>query len=100
MDIEKKLHKIIPQIPSIRETEYETNPKAYLKFFNILGRGEWYVTELEVEENDILMFGYVKSPLGADCDEFGYFTLNQIKEVPAIELDLYFEPCKIKEVMT
>lgn len=100
MNVNAKLTRMLEEIPTIGATTDEENPKAYLKFFNMVGRGEWYATEMAVDNDDLLMFGYVKSPLGADCDEFGYFTLKQLLEVPVIELDLYFEPCRIKEVMT
>lgn len=96
----EKLIEIMNQIPHIKATENEENPIAYLKFYNLLGRGEWYATELDIQDDDLLMFGYVKSPLGEDFDEFGYFTLNQLIECNVIEFDRKFKPCPIKEVMT
>ena len=102
----KKISKLLDKVPKIGETAEESNPTAHIHFFNILGRGDWYVTEMKEEGNDFLMFGYVKSPLGEDCDEFGYFTLNQLIDTnkslgfDAIELDRWFEPCKIKELLS
>lgn len=97
--------KNIEDIPRMGQTAEELNPTAYLKFYSTIGRGEWYAIEMDFTGTDLLMFGYVKSPLGADCDEFGTFTLNQLTEVNkefgfgVIELDTSFEPCKIKEVI-
>ncbi len=92
---------ILMEIPLIKETDGQENPTAHLKFFNPLGRGTWYVTEMEAieDENDVLLYGYVESPLGEDCDEWGYFTLSQLLDTKIIELDEWFEPTPIKEVI-
>jgi hypothetical protein len=50
---------------------------------------------------DIMFFGYMVSPLGPDCDEFGYSSFNELAEmkvfgrVPAIERDCHFETGKL-----
>ena len=95
----KLTKKQLETLPELYSQENETNPKAHIHFFNPLGRGDWYAMEGRKEGDDFLFFGYVKSPLGADCDEYGYFTLNQIKETKILELDKYFEPTPIKEVI-
>lgn len=89
-------------IPSIKEIDdNETNPTVYLKFQNILGRGTWYAIALEAikKGTDALLFGYVISPLGEDCDEWGYFTLSELNKTHVIQLDHSFEPKPIKELV-
>ena len=101
----QKIMGLINKLPQLGETAEEENPKAYLRFVNQIGRGEWYAIEMSIIDGDMLMFGYVKSPLGEDCDEFGTFTLNQLLEVnnslgfDVIDLDLQFKPCKIQEIL-
>lgn len=52
------------------------------KFFSPTGRGTWYATEGQQHESgDWLFFGYVVSPLGPDCDEYGYFSLSELQSV-------------------
>ena len=95
----KLTKKQIERIPEIYSQDGKENPTVQLHFFNILGRGDWYVLEgRPLEDGDWYFFGYVKSPLGEDCDEYGYFTLNQLKEAVFIELDKYFEPTPLQEV--
>ena len=99
MDTFKKIDPKLEIMPTLYSQDGNTNPTAYLHFFNPLGRGDWYATEMRKEGDDVLFFGYVKSPIGEDCDEWGYFTLNQLKDTKIIELDLWFEPTPIKEVI-
>lgn len=87
-------------IPDIRETDGQTNPTAHLKFQNMLGRGTWYVTEMGATDNDdVLLFGYVLSPLGEDCDEWGYFTLSELLGVEVILLDPNFKAQPIHDLV-
>ena len=95
----EQIIKAIENCPAWGETADEENPTAYMKFYNMLGRGEWFVIEMKVTDDDLLFFGYVKSPLGSDCDEFGTFTLSQLLEVPVIDLDTNFNPVPIMEVI-
>lgn len=95
----KSLVERLMEVPDLYETENEENPTAHLHFQNLLGRGDWYVTEMGATDDDVRLFGYVKSPLGEDCDEFGYFMLSELLGVGSIFLDTGFKPCPIKEVM-
>jgi hypothetical protein len=53
-----------------------------LKIFNPHGRGSWYVLEAQqMPDGDLYCFGYVESPITPLFDEYGYFTLNQLREV-------------------
>lgn len=95
----KLTKKQLETLPDLYSQENETEPTAYIHFFNLLGRGDWYATEGRQQGDDFLFFGYVKSPLGADCDEYGYFTLSQLKDAQVIDLDKHFEPTLLKEVI-
>lgn len=71
----------------------ETADTAPLKLFDPYGRWTMYVFE---QDGDSL-FGFVVSPLGEDCDEWGSSSLSEIQSlkifggVPRIERDRYFD---------
>ena len=70
---------------------------APVKFFCPWGRGTWYAVEFD---GDDTFFGYVVSPLGADCDKWGYFSLSELASVRGmfglgIERDLHWRPAPI-----
>ncbi len=98
---------IIASLPKMRSTEIvPTDEKvAVAKFFDPCGRYTYYVVEGEkTEEGDFEFFGYCISPLGPDCDEWGYASLNELAGVRnrfglGIERDLHFTPTKISELI-
>ena len=70
------------------------------KFFNPCGAGTWFATEYNPEER--LFFGFV-SIFGDHCDEWGYFSLDELESVTTpfglgIERDLHFGEKKCGEV--
>lgn len=78
------------QLPKLYEQEEIDDPKVFIKFFFPAGNWTWFVTEGEPKGDDFLFFGYV---IGLER-EWGYFTLNQLREVKVhnltVERDLYF----------
>lgn len=65
---------------------------APLKLFDPYGRWTMYVFEIDDEQR---MYGFVVSPLGEDCDEWGYTYLPEVEKLvffgsPRIERDRYF----------
>ena len=53
--------------------------KVPVKFFDPCGRWTFYLAEFDPDSD--LMYGFVVSPLGADCDELGYASFAEIKSV-------------------
>ena len=98
----KQLEKKIPELYSTEKTE---NPNIIIHYFNPMGRGDWYVLEGKKQENeDWLFYGYVKSPIDPQFDEYGDFTLKELESVTlpfglGIERDLYWTECPVKEVI-
>lgn len=89
-EIERKLEK-----SPLYSHEGEENPQIIVKFFNPYGRGTWYVTEGEKQEDgDWLFFGIAE----IFEREWGYFTLSDlesirpVRQLPSlgIERDMYF----------
>ncbi len=93
------------QLPPLYSTEDVPAEEklAVCKFFFPMGRGTWYAVEGSRQGEDVLFFGFVVSPLGPDCDEWGYFTLAELESVQvyglAIERDLWFKPTPMSEVL-
>ena len=70
------------------------------KFFNPAGAGTWYAISYDPETREF--FGFV-SIFGDHCDEWGFFSLDEMQEVKGslgigLERDLYFEPTPISKV--
>jgi hypothetical protein len=77
------------------------DPVVIAKFFNPCGAGTWYATEYDPETK--LFFGYV-SISGDHCDEWGYFSLEEMQSIQlpfglSIERDLYFKEKPISECL-
>lgn len=83
-------------VPELYETDGKRNKSAYLHFYNLIGRGDWYVCEARKQDDgDVLFFGYVKSPLDSLYDEWGYFTLFQLQNTPFIVWDTGFKKTRV-----
>jgi len=77
-----------------------TAEKAPLKLFDPYGRWTMYVFDMDPTGR---MFGFVVSPLGSDCDEWGYSDLNEIASLtkfgrPRIERDKWFDGVTKEEI--
>ena len=93
---------VLRKIPSLYETEHVDAPDKvfHAKVFDCAGRGTWYIAEYNPEDG--LCFGWVKSPLGDDCDEWGYFAMESLASVKnrmglPLEFDRHFKPTKAGE---
>ena len=75
------------------------DPIVIAKFFSPLGAGTWFATEWNAEKQ--FFSGYV-SISGDHCDEWGIFTLAELKSIRGlgglgIERDLWFGEKKMSE---
>lgn len=71
---------IADQLPPIGATEHVKPDQkvVLLKVFDPCSRWTWYAVEFDGEDT---CFGYIVSGLGSDCDEWGYFSLAELKSV-------------------
>lgn len=86
--IEKRFAKLGPQ-----DTGFPAEQIVVAKFFTSWGRTAWYAIAYDPDTR--LFFGYVKGPLGPDCDELGYFSLDELQSIRGpiglgVERDLYW----------
>lgn len=90
----------ILKVPQLYETEEQSSEEKIvkIKFYDFVGTWEWFVIEAQIEEKDILFFGYVNG----HYPELGYFRLSEFEEVnesfPRIQLDLMFEEKTLSKV--
>ena len=75
--------------------------KIIVKFFNPVGRGQWYATEYD--EANRIFFGFV-SIFNDYNDELGSFSLDELEEYRGplglgIERDLHFGTHYLNEVL-
>ena len=82
------------------------NAKVILKLFGA-GRFTYLVTEADKEGDDYRVYGWMVSPLGPDCDEFGYAMLSDLLSLKfqfglGIERDRSVTPNKftVKELLS
>jgi len=100
---------VLARLPKLYATEGQDDPVAQVKYFLPEGRLAYYTIEyspVAPDETPDLFFGYLVSPLGPDCDELCYITLEQIKTLRSptlnlpVERDLWFRPKPLSEVRT
>lgn len=72
---------LIKRFAEVGRQDEVRDPLVIARFYNLVGRGSWWATEYYPETKEF--FGYV-SLLGDECDEWGYFSQN--------ELENYFGP--------
>ncbi len=97
----KELRKSLPKLYATEKTALMER-RMVVKFFHPMGRATWYAVEFDGEDT---FFGYCRSPLGPDCDEWGYFSLAELEGVRGIglgvELDTSWNPnTTAEEVLT
>ena len=66
---------------------------AYLHYFT--GGCDWYITEKDIEAEQLQAFGYANLGYGG---EIGYISLVEICQHPRVELDLHFTPTKLSVI--
>ncbi len=91
---------LLEKFKKIGRQEHVKDPIVVAKFFNPSGSGTWWATEFDPKMR--VFFGYV-SLFGDECDEWGSFSLDELKEFKGpfglgIERDLYFDSKPISEV--
>jgi hypothetical protein len=67
--------------------------KVVVKFFFPAGRYTFYVTEAQADGDDWGFFGYCVSPLGPDCDEWGYTALSELSSANIRGLSIERDVC-------
>lgn len=85
-------------IPTLYETDGQSDPICVIKLFISDSNWTWYVIEFSKANRDIC-YGYV---LGVE-NELGYFSLNELQSIKGalglkVERDLLFEPTPLSKI--
>ena len=102
-EMTEKIHDgiILKRFEKVGSQEHVEDPVIIVKFFNPTGAGTWYATEYSPRNR--MFFGYV-SIYRDHCDEWGYFSLDELESYRGwgglgIERDLHFGEKKFSEVV-
>lgn len=95
----KTLEKALPKLYATEKVD-AADKIIQVHYFNPSGAGNWYAVEYSPE--DRLFFGYV-SIFGDECDEWGYFSLDELEGYKPkfglpIERDLYWKPIPFSQL--
>ncbi len=92
------LSKTISETPVTYESVGEGVEKtAYIHYFS--GLSDWYIVEKDMEEEQLQSFGYVVLNGDYEMAEFGYIDISNLITLSGVEIDLYFTPKKIEDVI-
>lgn len=65
-------------------TDGKKTKTVLVTFRHCLSPWTWHIVEGSRQDDDVLLFGYVESGLGPDCNEWGYVLLSELSEIPMI----------------
>lgn len=90
------IRQAIEDVPPLYAQEEEADPIVYLHYFG--GSHDFYITEYSEtapDGCDNLAYG-VTAVYGEH--EYGYISINELKQIAVINLDLHFTPCRLSEI--
>lgn len=96
----KEIEKRLEKFPLYSQDGKGDEAQVLCKFFAPIGSWTWYVLEADKYEGDYELYGIVVNDYGK---EYGYFMLSELQDLSLplglkVERDLYFSPCKVKEL--
>lgn len=103
MKIKELLPKeLLQTIPPLYANEAIPIADVIIRAKYFLANFTWLVTECEVQDDDILFFGYVINHASPDYSEWGYFSLLEMRKVRlfgslGVERDFHFKPCSFSD---
>lgn len=95
-DVLKGLEASLKAIPLKPQGENIMNSTVYAHYF--YGGSDWYI--LDYSKSKGLFFGYVVLNGDTQMSEAGYVSPGELKETNKVELDFYFTPKKLSDILT
>jgi len=86
-----ELQKNLPRLYDTEDTKIG-DKIVYVRYYEINSGWQWFLTEYD--PNERLCFGYVKG----FCNEWGYFSLNEMEQIDTIFRDEIFKPKKFSQL--
>ena len=96
----KTIEKQLAKFPLYSQDEKGEEAQVICKFFNPCGSQTWYVLEGEKIGDDYRFFVLFDDTTNR---EYGYVMLSELEKIRlpfglTIERDIYFTPCKVKDI--
>jgi hypothetical protein len=103
----ESLNKIISKMPHTYQTDnIKANDKIVWLHYYSFGGSDWYIVEKDKgdpndEEQGLQYQAYGYAILNGDLEmaEWGYISIEELRGINSVNLDLWFEPVKFSEVM-
>lgn len=87
----ESLNELVNEMPSnYQQDGLGKNAFIFLHYF--VGGTDWYITEKDREDEQLQAFGYTILNEDKQNAEFGYINIEELKQIPGVELDLYWIP--------
>jgi hypothetical protein len=87
-----RINKAVKDMPTTYSTEGIEDKKVYLHYFS--PSADWHIVEKDMSasvDGHLQDFGYANLGYGA---ELGYISIDELKSIKEVNLDLYFEPVR------
>jgi hypothetical protein len=97
VNIVKDLDKTNSSMPEPYGSEEVENKLAYLHYFN--SSSDWYIIEKDNDGTQKQAYGWVILNGDTINAEYGYVDIDTLIKMKGVELDFYFEPTPIKQII-
>ena len=98
MQVLVDLEKLIASMPVTYGQEGKGD-NAIVSLHYFFAGCDWYITEKDIEGGVQQAFGFAILNGDRDNAELGYISITELVS-NGVELDLYFEPCRLGEIKT
>lgn len=112
-DVFDRINRIVAEMPKTYEQDkiaYE-DKTIYLHYF--YSSGDWWIFEKDKGDKDDALedrgkqfqaFGIANlngaaDDMGGGLGEMGYISIQELREIPQVELDFHFDPIKVKDLL-
>jgi len=72
------------------------NAVCHLHYF--CGDSDWYITERDMEDEQLQAYGFVILHGDTQMAELGYINIDELKSIAGMEVDLHFEPISLRQI--
>lgn len=93
-----ELKEIIQKMPHTYQTDKIPAKDKIVQLHYFFRGSDWYIVEKDMEKEQLQAYGYTILNGDTQLAEWGYISIEEIKQAERIELDFYFTPIKFGEL--
>ncbi len=93
----ERLKAIIEKMPKTYQTDSIPAAEKILQLHYFYGQSDWYIVEKDSEPEQLQAYGYVILNGDEINAEWGYISIEELKETNKVELDFHFTPITFGE---